>query len=162
MGAGPQIFCGAVPDCCQGGARNDEARAEAQPEAYGPFVEPEGKNVADGETDDPVADDLYEEAGVGVAGPRSAPVAVIWRPSKNWKIAATKSKGTVAAMTAGSSVKLPAMMCGKSKRAAEKMAMGVAPSAMAGHPAEAASAGPCGQWPGRRERPLRRRWRRAP
>ena len=46
----------------------DEAGAEAQPEAYGSAVEAEGEEVADGEADDPVADDLDVEAGVGVAG----------------------------------------------------------------------------------------------
>src|SRR6201993_3174968 len=79
-------------------------------------------------------------AGVFPA-PRRAPVAVIWRPSKNWKMAATKSKGMVAAMTAGSSVKELAMRCGKRKMMAEKQAMAPAPRAMAAHPAEAASPG---------------------
>ncbi len=68
-------------------------------------------------------------------------MAVIWRPSKNWKMAATKSKGTVAAMTAGSVVKLSAMRWGKSRRTAEKHAMAPAPRAMAAQPAEAASPG---------------------
>src|ERR1700677_5246512 len=72
---------------------------------------------------------------------RRAPVAVIWRPSKNWKRAATKSSGMVAAMTARSVVKEAAMAWGKSIRTAEKTAMQPAPSRIAAQPAEAASAG---------------------
>ena len=52
----------------EGGSGYDEAGAEAEPEAYGSVVEAEGEKVADGESNDPVADDLDDEAGVGVAG----------------------------------------------------------------------------------------------
>ena len=65
---GSQFFGGVAPDEGEGGAGDDEAGAETQPEAYGSVVEAEAEDVADGETDDPVADDLYDEAGVGVAG----------------------------------------------------------------------------------------------
>jgi len=56
-----------TPGCGEGYARYDEAGAEAQPEAYGSVMEAEGEEVADGEADDPVAEDLDDEAGVGVA-----------------------------------------------------------------------------------------------
>src|ERR1700678_4625207 len=73
--------------------------------------------------------------------PRRAPVAVIWRPSKNWKRAATKRYGMVAAITAWSAVKELAMAWGKSRRTPEKTAMQPAPSRIAAQPADAASAG---------------------
>ena len=56
-----------APDGGEGYAGDDEAGAEAEPEADGSVVEAEGEQVADGEADDPVADDLDDEAGVGVA-----------------------------------------------------------------------------------------------
>ncbi len=55
------------PDEGEGGACDDETGAEAKPEAYGSVVEAKAEEVANGKTDDPVADDLNDEAGVGVA-----------------------------------------------------------------------------------------------
>ena len=61
------FFCGVAPDGCESCASYDEAGAESKPEAYGSAVVAEGDEVADGETDDPVADDLHDEAGLSVA-----------------------------------------------------------------------------------------------
>src|SRR5258708_4882505 len=57
-----------MPDGGEGDAGDDEAGAEAEPETDGSVVVAKGDQVADGEADDPVADDLDDEAGVGVAG----------------------------------------------------------------------------------------------
>ena len=61
-------LCGVAPDEGEGYAGDDEAGAEAQPEADRAVVEAEGQDVADGQAYEPVADDLNDEAGVGVAG----------------------------------------------------------------------------------------------
>jgi hypothetical protein len=64
---GAEFLGGVAPGGGEGEAGDDESGAEAKPEAYGSVVEAEGEEVADGEADDPVADDLDVEAGVGVA-----------------------------------------------------------------------------------------------
>ena len=56
-----------MPNCCKGEASDDESGAEAQPQADCSVVIVEGDEVADGEADDPVADDLDNEAGVSIA-----------------------------------------------------------------------------------------------
>ena len=56
------------PNESEGDTRNHEADAEAHPEADRSVVKTEAEEVANGETDDPVADDVDDEASVGVAG----------------------------------------------------------------------------------------------
>jgi hypothetical protein len=67
VGLGEELFCGVSPDEGEDGARHHEADAEAHPEADCSVVKVEAEEVADGETDDPIADDVDEEACVGVA-----------------------------------------------------------------------------------------------
>ena len=62
-----------MPDGGERGASNHETGTETQPKAYGSIVETEGEEIADGKTDDPVADDLDDEAGVGVARTAQGP-----------------------------------------------------------------------------------------
>jgi len=57
-----------APDGGESGTGDDEAGAETEPETDGSAMIAEGEEVADGQADDPVADDLDDEAGVGVAG----------------------------------------------------------------------------------------------
>src|SRR5260370_20736079 len=56
-----------MPDGGESGAGYDETGAETEPEADGSVMIAKGDEVADGEADDPVADDLDDEASVGVA-----------------------------------------------------------------------------------------------
>ena len=63
-----QFLRRAMPDCREGDAGNDETCAETEPEADGSAMMAKGDEVADGKADDPVADDLDDKAGVGVAG----------------------------------------------------------------------------------------------
>jgi len=56
-----------MPDGGEGGAGYDEAGAEAEPETDRSVVVAEGDEVADGEADDPIADDLDDETRVRVA-----------------------------------------------------------------------------------------------
>ena len=57
-----QFGCCVLPDQGEGDSGDDEAGAEAQPETDRAVVETEGQDVADGQADDPVADDLDDEA----------------------------------------------------------------------------------------------------
>jgi len=114
-------------------------------------VEAEGEDVADGQADDPVADDLDDEAAWVLprhAGSGGGDLEAV----EELEGAATKSSGMVAAMTARSAVKVRAMGWGKSRSTAEKTAMQPAPSRMAAQPADAASAGALRRWPDRHGR----------
>src|ERR1700751_2557143 len=65
---GCEFFGGIAPDSGEGYSGYDQAGAKAEPKAYCSPVKSEAEEVADGETDDPVANDLDVEAGVSVAG----------------------------------------------------------------------------------------------
>ena len=55
------------PDEGESDPRHHKTDAKAHPEADGSVVETEAEEVADGETDDPVADDVDGEASVSVS-----------------------------------------------------------------------------------------------
>ena len=56
-----------MPDDHERGSRDGEASAEAEPKTDGAHLFVEGEQDANGQADQPVADDLDDEAGVGVA-----------------------------------------------------------------------------------------------
>ncbi|XWK70331.1 hypothetical protein RBB80_13590 [Tunturiibacter gelidiferens] len=72
-------------------------------------MQSEAEEVADRKTDDPIADDVDDEAGVGVAGAAEGAGGGDLEAVEELEDGGDEEKGMVAAMTSRSVVKLAAM-----------------------------------------------------